>query len=179
MLTALVEHVIYVFSSPAHLSIHPSICSCCTHLGRRASVKRFVSLQYLNLEQSFSPSQGCLSTQDNTHNNFRNIHDLSGMRAHYPIVQASEDIYALDRAATVTSLNHLFHVYYKRVRPYGAIIRCIWFVRLLHCILILYFHVVHTQHKGPRNTAPLPTKTRSIKRSATRKNTGWNAFKPF
>jgi hypothetical protein len=41
------------------------VYSCCSHLEHRASVKRFVSLQFLNLRQSagllgrvISPSQG-------------------------------------------------------------------------------------------------------------------------
>jgi hypothetical protein len=48
-----------------HASIHPPIHPCCSHLEHRASVKRFVSLQFLNLRQSvgllrrgISPTQG-------------------------------------------------------------------------------------------------------------------------
>jgi hypothetical protein len=46
------------------------VYSCCSHLEHRASVKRFVSLQFLNLRQSvgllarlISPSQGSYLTQ--------------------------------------------------------------------------------------------------------------------
>jgi hypothetical protein len=45
-------------------------CSCCSHLEHRASVKRFVSLQFLNIAHSvgllgrrISPSQGPYLTQ--------------------------------------------------------------------------------------------------------------------
>jgi hypothetical protein len=45
--------------------LHLSICSCCSHLEHRASVKFFVSLQFINLRQSvgllgreISPTQG-------------------------------------------------------------------------------------------------------------------------
>jgi hypothetical protein len=42
---------IYLFVHPSiHPSIHPS--SCCSQLEHRASVKHFVSLQFLNLRQS-------------------------------------------------------------------------------------------------------------------------------
>jgi hypothetical protein len=64
--------------------------SCCTHLEHRTSVKRFVSLQFLNLRQSvgllgqgISPSQ----TQIETHR-----HASSVIRTHDPSVGVGEDI---------------------------------------------------------------------------------------
>jgi hypothetical protein len=64
-------------------------------LEHRASVKRFVALQFLNLRQSvgllrrgISPSQGRYLT--NTRNT--EIHALSGIRTHDPSVRAGEDI---------------------------------------------------------------------------------------
>jgi hypothetical protein len=56
------SHELYkLFNEPDVLSVYP----CCSHLEHRASVKRFVSLQFLNLRQSvghlgrgISPSQG-------------------------------------------------------------------------------------------------------------------------
>jgi hypothetical protein len=61
-------------------------------------VKRFVSLQFLNLRQSIgllgrgiSPSQGSYLHID-TKSMQTNIHVLSGIRTHDPSVRASEDI---------------------------------------------------------------------------------------
>jgi hypothetical protein len=72
-----------------------SLYSCCFHLEHRASVRRFVSLQFLNIRQSvrllrwgISPSQGRYlhrTTQTQT-----NIHALSGIRTHGAGVRASE-----------------------------------------------------------------------------------------
>jgi hypothetical protein len=46
------------------ISIYLSIYSCCSHLGHTASLKRFVSLQFLNLRQSAGiPRQGIRPTQ--------------------------------------------------------------------------------------------------------------------
>jgi hypothetical protein len=66
--------------------------SCCSHLKHRASVKRFVSLQFLNLRQSvgllgrgISPSQGRYLTQTD-------IHALSEIRTHDPYVRAGRNI---------------------------------------------------------------------------------------
>jgi hypothetical protein len=48
------------------------LCSCCSHLEHRAPVKRFVSLQFLNLRQTAGlldgdqPVARSLPTQDNT-----------------------------------------------------------------------------------------------------------------
>jgi hypothetical protein len=69
------------------------VYSYCSHLEHRASVKHFVSLQFLNLRHSvgllgrvISPSQGHYLTQRiNT-----DIHASSGIRTHDPSVRASE-----------------------------------------------------------------------------------------
>jgi hypothetical protein len=67
-------------------------------------VKRFVSLQFLNLRQSvgplghgISPSQGRYLIQDstNTEETETNIHACSGIRYHNPRVRAIEDISCL------------------------------------------------------------------------------------
>jgi hypothetical protein len=70
------------------------VYSCCSHLKHTASVKRLVSLQFLNLRHSvgllgrvISSSQGRYLTE--TQN--KHIHASSGIRTHYPSVQASED----------------------------------------------------------------------------------------
>jgi hypothetical protein len=74
--------------------------SCCSHLEHRASVKRFVSLQFLNLRQSvgllgrgISPSQSRYLTQ--TEYTKTDIHALSGIQTYDPSVRASEDISCL------------------------------------------------------------------------------------
>jgi hypothetical protein len=74
------------------------LCSCCSQLEHRACVKRFFSLQFLNLRQSvgllgrgISPSQGRYLTQ----NKHIRIHTLSGIRTHDPSVRAGEDILCL------------------------------------------------------------------------------------
>jgi hypothetical protein len=71
------------------------VYSCCSHLEHRASVKRFVSLQFLNLRYSvgllrrvISPSQGRYLTQtQNKHRLYASI----GIRTHDPSVRTSED----------------------------------------------------------------------------------------
>jgi hypothetical protein len=65
--------------------------SCCSRFEHKASVKRFVSFEFLNLRQSvghlgrgISPSQDRYLTQTD-------IYALSGIRTHDPSVLASED----------------------------------------------------------------------------------------
>jgi hypothetical protein len=76
------------------------VYSCCSRLEHRASVKHFVSLQFLNLRQSVglgrvvSPLQGRYLTQTD-------IHASSGIRTDDPSVRVSEDSHALERSATV------------------------------------------------------------------------------
>jgi hypothetical protein len=79
-----------------------SIYPCCSHLERRVSVKRFVSLNFLNLKTvGMSPWTGDqpvarpLPTQDNTHTINANSQALSGIRTHDPSGRAGEDISCL------------------------------------------------------------------------------------
>jgi hypothetical protein len=72
------------------------VYSCCSHLEHRASVKRSVSLQFLNLRHSMglpirviSPSQGRYLTQ--TQNKHTDIHASSGIWTHDPSVRTRED----------------------------------------------------------------------------------------
>jgi hypothetical protein len=72
--------------------ILPLLYSNCSLLEHRASVKRFVSLQFLNLRQTvgllgrgISPSQDRYLTQTD-------IHSLSGIRTDDPSVRTDEDI---------------------------------------------------------------------------------------
>jgi hypothetical protein len=76
-----------------------SIYRCCSHVELRASVKRFVSLQFLNLRQSVgllgrgnSPTQGRYLHRTNEHRITQtNIHAFSGIGTHDPSVRAGED----------------------------------------------------------------------------------------
>jgi hypothetical protein len=86
-------------SIPPSLPPSPPLTTCCSHLEHRASVKLFVSLQFLNLTQTvgllgrgISPSQGSYlhTNRINT-----NIHTLSGIRTHDLSVRSGEDISCL------------------------------------------------------------------------------------
>jgi hypothetical protein len=104
--------LIYVIYLSIYVSIYLSVClsvclsvsiylsiSCCSHLEHTASVKRFVSPQFLNLRQSVGPLGGGISpTQGRylqkitqTQNKRTHIHALSGIRIHDPSVEAGED----------------------------------------------------------------------------------------
>jgi hypothetical protein len=79
------------------------LCSCCSHLEHMASVKRFVSLQFLNLRQSVGlPGRGISArrkaatyTGQHKHRINANIHSLSRIRTHDPNVRAGENISCL------------------------------------------------------------------------------------
>jgi hypothetical protein len=83
------------------------IYSCCSHLEHRASVKRFVSLQFLNLRHSvgllgrvISPSQGRYLTRT------QNKHKQTSMlRVRFeptiPAFERAKTVHALDPMATV------------------------------------------------------------------------------
>jgi hypothetical protein len=92
---------------PTYLPTHPPIYlptyPCCSRLEHRASVKRLVSHEFLNLRQSVGLlRRGISRTQGrylHKHGINANIHALSGIRTLDPSVRAGE---ALDRVATVT-----------------------------------------------------------------------------
>jgi hypothetical protein len=83
------------------------VYSCCSHLDHRASVKRFVSLQFLNLRHSvgllelvISPSQGRYLTQ--TQNKHRQTSmPREGFEPTIPAFERAKTIHDLDRAAIV------------------------------------------------------------------------------
>jgi hypothetical protein len=87
-----------------------SIYSCCSHLKHKASVKRFVSLQFLNLRQSagllgrgISPTQArYLHRTTQTQNKRRQI-SMPSMRFEptIPAFEREKTFHALDRANTV------------------------------------------------------------------------------
>jgi hypothetical protein len=85
-----VQYIIY-------LSIY--LYSCCCHLESRASVKHFVSLQFLNLRQSvgslgrgINQCKAAIYTGQHKHKKKTqaNIHALSGIRTRDPNVRAGE-----------------------------------------------------------------------------------------
>jgi hypothetical protein len=86
------------------------VYSCCSHLEHRTSVKRFVSLQFLNakhsvglLERVISPSQGRHLTQTQ---NRRKQTSMPRVRFEptIPAFERAKTVHALDRAATVIGL---------------------------------------------------------------------------
>jgi hypothetical protein len=83
------------------------VYSCCSHLEHGASVKRFVSLQFLNLGHSvglfgrvMSPSQGRYLTQaQNKHR--QTAMPRVGFEPTIPAFERAKTVHALDCAATV------------------------------------------------------------------------------
>jgi hypothetical protein len=67
------------------------VYSCYPHLEHRASVKRFISLQFLNLRHSVGPLGRVISPSQGLYLTNTDIHTLSGIRTHDPSVRASED----------------------------------------------------------------------------------------
>jgi hypothetical protein len=86
------------------------VYSCCSHLEHRASVKRFVSLQFLNLRHSvgllgqvISPSQGRYLTQ--TQKKHRHPCLDWGSNPRSQCSERAKTVHALDGAATVIGTN--------------------------------------------------------------------------
>jgi hypothetical protein len=86
------------------------VYSCCSHLEHRASVKRFVSLQFFNLRYSvghlgrvISQSRGRYLTQtQNKH--IQTCMLRVGFEPTIPAFERAETVHDLDRAATVICL---------------------------------------------------------------------------
>jgi hypothetical protein len=83
------------------------VYSCCSHLEHRSSVKRFVSLQFLNLSHSvvllgrmISPSQGRYLTKTQNKHNQTSMPRV-GFEPTIPSFEWAKTIHALDRAAAV------------------------------------------------------------------------------
>jgi hypothetical protein len=83
------------------------VYSCCSHLEHRASVKRFVSLQFLNLRHSLgllrrviSPSQGRYLTQTQNKHQQTSM-PRAGFEPTIPAFERAKTVHDLDRAATV------------------------------------------------------------------------------
>jgi hypothetical protein len=83
------------------------VYSCCSHLEHRASAKRFVSLQFLNLRHSVGLPEGVISTSQGRYlTQTKNKHKQTSMTrvGLEPMILAFErakTVHALDRAATV------------------------------------------------------------------------------
>jgi hypothetical protein len=84
--------------------------SCCSHLEHRTSVKRFVSLKFLNLWAvgrtpwtGISPSQGRYLHRTTQTQNKRRQTSMPrvGFEPMTPVFEQAKTIHALDRAATV------------------------------------------------------------------------------
>jgi hypothetical protein len=85
------------------------VFSCCSHLERKASVKRFVSLQFLNLRHSvrllrrvISPSQGRYLTQTEDKHRQTSVPRV-GFEPTIPAFERAKTVHALNRAAAVIS----------------------------------------------------------------------------
>jgi hypothetical protein len=83
------------------------VYSCCSHLEHRASVERFVSLQFLNLRHSvgplrrvISPSQGRYLTQTQNKRTQTSMPQM-GFEPTIPAFERAKTVHVLDRAATV------------------------------------------------------------------------------
>jgi hypothetical protein len=81
--------------------------SCCSHLEHRASVKRFVSPQFLNLTHPvgllgrvISPSEGRYLTQTQNKHKQTNMPRV-GFEPTIPSFERAKTVHAVDRAATV------------------------------------------------------------------------------
>jgi hypothetical protein len=89
--------------------------SCCSHLEHRASVKRFISLQFLDLRHTvelfgrvISPSQGRYLTQ--TQNKHEQTSMLRvGFESTIQMFEWAKTVHALDRAATVMGAWNIGH----------------------------------------------------------------------
>jgi hypothetical protein len=89
-------------------------CSCCSHLEHRASVKRFVSLQFLNLRESvgllgqgISPSQGSYLTQTQNKHKQTSMPGV-GFEPTIPVFERTKTFHALDRKAKVIGFKSVY-----------------------------------------------------------------------
>jgi hypothetical protein len=96
------------------------VYSCCSHLEPRASVKRFVSLQFLNLRQSVRPlgqvisqSQGRYLTQTQKKHRQTSIPQV-GFEPMIPVFKRAKTVHALNSAATVIGLPILTFLNYQK-----------------------------------------------------------------
>jgi hypothetical protein len=86
------------------------VYSYCSDLEHRASMKRFLSLQFLNLRHSvgllirvISPSQGRYLTQTQNKHKQTSMARM-GFEPTIPVFERAKTVHALDRAATVIGL---------------------------------------------------------------------------
>jgi hypothetical protein len=93
------------------------VYSCCSHLEHRTSVKRFVSLQFLNLRHSVgllgrvtSPSQGRYLTQTQNKHRQTSIPRM-GFEPTIPAFDRTKTVHALDGAVTAIGVRNRTHVH--------------------------------------------------------------------
>jgi hypothetical protein len=122
------QHAQMVNSKPSPSCSNSTLCtetewlvglvySCCSHLEHRASVKRFISLHFLDLRHSvgplsrvISPSQGRYLTQ--TQNKHRQTSmPRVGFETTIPAFEQANTVDALDRAATDRQWNRILIAY--------------------------------------------------------------------
>jgi hypothetical protein len=124
--------------------------SCCSHLEHRASLKCFVSLQFLNVRQSVgllgretSPSQGRYLTQTSM--------PWVGFEPTIPVFERAKTFHALDRAASVIGAEHsscqknnlciirAFHLRpLKRVPFVATVMKQIWILSWGCCCIAMW-----------------------------------------
>jgi hypothetical protein len=81
------------------------ICSCCSHLEHRASAKRFVSLQFLNLRHPVGLLGRVISYLTQTRNKYSQTSmPRVGSEPTIPAFERAKTVHALDRAATVIGM---------------------------------------------------------------------------
>jgi hypothetical protein len=106
----------------AHFHIHPnSSSSCCSHLEQRASVKRFILLQFLNLRQSVGLlGRGISPLQDRYLTQTQNKHQQTSkpwmeFEPTIPVFERVKAFHDLDRAAPVLGTTTTIIVKTKRI----------------------------------------------------------------
>jgi hypothetical protein len=105
---------------------HGFLYSYCSHLEHRASVKRFVSLQFLNLRHSvgllgrvISPSQGRYLTQTQNEDRQTSMPRV-GFEPTIPVFVRAKTVHALDRAATV--IGYFKHTHIEWDKPVASVL---------------------------------------------------------
>jgi hypothetical protein len=133
--------------------------SCCSHLEHKASVKPFVSLQFLNLRQSvgllgreISPSQDRYLTQ--TQNKHRQTSmPWVGFELTIPVFErAKKTFHVLARSATVIgSYIHTFMHTYKNTNTHMHVIVCIHIHIGLHTYIYSPTNIIRTHLQALTN----------------------------
>jgi hypothetical protein len=114
------------------------VYSCCSNVKHGASVKRFVSLQFLNIRQSvgllgllISPSQGRYLHRTTQTQNKRRQTSIPwvGFEPTIPGFERAKIVHALDRATTAVCYRHSSVVYFKCRRNFFYVMVHVWHAR--------------------------------------------------